>query len=190
MRGLPKKIRAFIAVEIPEEVQSELIEIAAMFKPHINRASWVKHGNLHLTLKFLGDIESDRIEEISSALKEVAAGFVPFSIRFSDVGVFPDPRRPRVLWVGLGEGEKEMIRMANAIEEAMERLGFKRERRPFTPHLTLARIKGPSNLTGPLGDFQMPNVSPVRVAGFSLIRSQLDPKGAIYTRIREFNLRG
>ncbi|HID55700.1 TPA: RNA 2',3'-cyclic phosphodiesterase [Candidatus Poribacteria bacterium] len=190
MRGLPKKIRAFIAVEIPEEVQSQLIRITASFKPHINRASWVKHGNLHLTLKFLGDIESERIEEISSALDGVAAGFAPFSIRFSEVGVFPDPRRPRVLWVGLGQGEEEMRRMANAIEEAMERLGFERERRPFTPHLTLARIKSPSNLTGLLNDFRMPDVSPVRVSRFSLIRSQLDPKGAIYTRIKEFNLRG
>jgi 2'-5' RNA ligase len=190
MRGLPKKIRAFIAVEIPDQVQSELIEIGNTFRPYVNRASWVKRGNMHLTLKFLGDIESVRIEEISTALEETASKFTPFSIRFSEVGVFPTPRRPRVLWVGLGEGEEEMKKLANAIEEAMERMGFRRERRPFTPHLTLARIKSVSDLSEPLDNFQMPRITPVNVAGFSLIRSQLDPKGAIYTRIREFTLRG
>ncbi|RKY00578.1 RNA 2',3'-cyclic phosphodiesterase [Candidatus Poribacteria bacterium] len=181
-------IRAFIAIEIPEKVQKELIKIGESFKPYIARASWVKLGNIHLTLKFLGDVRTEMIESISEALGEVAANFSPFTISFSEVGVFPSPRRPRVLWVGVGEGGEETRKLAGEVERAMAKLGFKREDRPFVPHLTLARIKSPSNLTEQLTSFKMPSIAPVKVEGFSLIRSQLDPKGAIYTRIKEFKL--
>ncbi len=100
----PDLIRCFAAIEIPERIQALIVEVQNAFRPKIERASWTKQGNFHLTLKFLGDVEDRNINEISAALQKIAESQTPFSIEIGGIGAFPNLARPRVLWVGLKQG--------------------------------------------------------------------------------------
>lgn len=188
MMDLPEKIRAFIAVRIPDDIQSELCRLGAQFRSEIRRASWVREGNIHLTLKFLGDIERSMIDQISRELKSIAEKTRRFEMAIDHLGVFPNPRRPRVLWVGVNDGRDQLSELAAQVDDALAGLGFPKEERAFRPHLTLARIKASHDLTSALEANERFNRLSVEVNSFELIRSQLTPKGAIYTTIEEFKL--
>lgn len=184
-------IRTFIAIEIPTEIQAKLSDLQADLSKFIQRASWVKKGNIHLTLKFLGDVSTHRIESISSVLKQIAAAHAPFEMNFSGVGAFPNVRRPRVIWVGMTDGADHAARLAEDIENSLQPLGFEREKRGFTPHLTLARIRRPTNLgavSNKFSQYTALDIPSLQVAQFALIRSQLHPRGAIYTPLEKFVL--
>ena len=155
------------------------------------RVSWVKRGNIHLTLKFLGDIRTNQIESINSVLQSVAESHSSFNMSLSGIGVFPDFRRPRVVWIGITNGAEQSIQLAEDISNSLQPLGFPPEKRGFTPHLTLARIRRPVNLqdvSGKFNQYETLDIPTLKVDQIVFIRSQLHPQGSIYTPLRKFSL--
>lgn len=134
-------LRTFIAINVPPAVLDTITRIQNRFKSLGLHASWVKPGNIHLTLKFLGDTDPDRIPGIQYTLTETLASYTRFQLLLDSVGVFPDTKNPRVLWLGLKDGEGALKTLQTDIEKALESIGFPKEQRPFSPHVTLARIK-------------------------------------------------
>ena len=169
------------------------MRIQSRFKSLGLHASWVKPGNIHLTLKFLGETDPDRIPGIQNKLTEALAPFVPFRLSSSSVGVFPDTKSPRVLWVGLKDEKNALNTLQAAIEKALETVGFPREQRSFSPHLTLARMKSPfggKELKNELDAVNQEGIDshPFDVGAIYLYESQLTPKGSIYTVLANFKL--
>jgi len=156
------------------------------------RVSWVKRGNIHLTLKFLGDIGANQIESINSVLQGVAESHSSFDMNLTGIGVFPELRRPRVIWIGITRGAEQAIQLAEAVSNSLQPLGFQPEKRGFTPHLTLARIRNPVNLQNVSSKFtQYDNldIPTLKVDEIVFIRSQLHPQGSIYTPLKKFALK-
>ena len=185
-----EEIRTFIAIELLDEVCKKITEIQSEIKPLIQaRVSWPKLENIHLTLKFLGDVSLNKIDSIKEELKKTSNRHSPFEMSLGGISVFPNFRRPRVIWLGVNHSSKQVVQLANSIEKAMKRLGFPPERRSFTPHLTLGRIKQRVNLEDiepKLEKYDKPNIPMIRVDRFGLIKSELRPKGAVYTTLEEF----
>ena len=184
-------IRCFVAVEIPEDVQALLSPVQASLRSAVRaagggRASWTRLGNFHLTLQFLGDVRSDAIDEIGEALQAVAATQRPFSMAIGGIGAFPNLNRPRVLWVGIKQGAAAVTRLAEAVNAQLARIGYPAEGR-FHPHLTLARLRNRINL-GPqvhlFSKYDTIDTATVNVNEIVLMRSQLHPKGAVYTPLK------
>jgi 2'-5' RNA ligase len=183
------KIRSFIAVEVPDEVKSLMAETKACFHPLDPHIRWVKIEGVHLTLKFLGNIERSQIEPISECLREAVAGQRPFEVRAEGAGVFPNMRYPRVLWVGLSEGLDELSSIHDKLEEKLAGLGFEPESRPFNPHLTLGRFRD-GRRAGRAISLEMFDKAAQLAESFMvhrvlLMRSQLYPAGAVYTVLKE-----
>ncbi|MEW6034102.1 MAG: RNA 2',3'-cyclic phosphodiesterase [Chloroflexota bacterium] len=183
-------VRAFVAIELPQEVKTLLTEIqSGLRRAGKTFVRWVSPEGVHLTLKFLGDTPADMIPKATGALEEAASGLAPFRLETAGLGVFPNPRQTRVLWIGLKGETQPLLHLQEQIETAFAPLGFLREARAFTPHLTLARLR--DNATPPerqeFGEAAMCyNAAPPRaflVDGVSLMRSTLTPSGAIYTRL-------
>mgnify|MGYP001043449696 CR=1 FL=1 len=186
-------IRTFIAIELPAEIHASLQRVQDDLRESMPDVRWTKYGNVHLTLKFLGDVQVSRIDPIGSALRQIASQFSPFVVNLAGMGAFPDPRKPRIVWVGVEKGVDRLVEITNQIETAMEKLGFPREGRPFKPHLTVGRIrelKQPSVTTGALERVEVGEIGEFTVERISLIKSQLDPAGSIYTILTEALLGG
>ena len=136
------KIRVFIGIELSNEVRRKVQEIQSELKPLIRaKVSWAKPENIHITLKFLGEVNVNKIDSIKEELKKVSKMYSLFEMSFRGIGAFPNFRRPRVIWVGVDLGFEFLTQIAKAIEKAMKKFGFPSEGRNFTPHLTLGRIK-------------------------------------------------
>ena len=118
-------IRCFVAVEIPEPIQALLKPVQTHLQPQIHkRTSWTKHGNFHLTLKFLGDVHPEAIHEVSESLQRVTDTYAPFSIGFGGIGAFPNLARPRVIWMGIKQGASPVSRLAKAVNLRIETSRF------------------------------------------------------------------
>jgi len=187
-----EKIRTFIAIELSNEARKKIQEIQSELKSLIqSRISWPKPENIHLTLKFLGNVSPNKIDSIKEELKKISKMHSPFEISLAGVGAFPNFRRPQVIWLGVDRGSELVIQIAGAIEKAMKRLGFPPEGRNFIPHLTLGRVKQRVNLEEiepKLRNYDNPDIPMVQVDRFGLIKSELHPEGAIYTTLEEFIL--
>ena len=186
-------LRTFIAINVPPAVLDTITRIQTRFKSLGLHASWVKPGNIHLTLKFLGDTDPDRIPGIQNKLTETLASFARFQLSLGSAGVFPDTNNPRVLWLGLKDEEGALKTLQTDIEKTLESIGFPREQRPFSPHVTLARIKSPKGkkeLKEELDAVNPKGISthPFDVGEIHLYESQLTPKGSIYTVLANFKL--
>lgn len=154
--------------------------------------SWASIESIHLTLKFLGEVDEARAAELAEALERATFGIAPIGLEVEGVGAFPDPARPRVVWAGV-KASPELARLQGRVEEEMSALGFEREPRPFTPHLTLCRIKSPadSRALGRLIAQIEPRLSAAfRAASVVLFKSVLRPTGAEHMPLREIALRG
>jgi 2'-5' RNA ligase len=190
-------IRSFIAIELPSTVKQELTTLEGVLKKRSSQVvRWVDPQGIHLTLKFLGDVASDRIDEINMAIDEVTQGLSPFRLELQEVGAFPNLNRVQVVWVGMKGELDKLAYLQKQIESNTEQLGFPREERAFTPHLTLGRVR---NYTSPddrkkLGQIlsQTPFASSqiITVDSVNLIKSQLTNLGAIYTRLYSSPLKG
>ena len=185
-------IRTFIALDISAEVRQGLGDLIKRLKKGFHytaaRPKWVRPESIHLTLKFLGNIEESQVEGISEILKNAAAETHPFTLRVRDLGVFPHPRRPRVLWCGLTKGEKQAVSLQKKIDRGLAGLGFEKEKRAFHPHFTLARIKslkGAGAMMNIIKIHEHTLVGECLVDRVILFRSQLHPEGARYTRLFE-----
>jgi len=190
-------IRSFIAIELPENTKKELrqLEDALRGKCPEGCARWVSPDGIHLTLKFLGNVPQDKISAITRAIENASVGFSPFELKVTEIGVFPNERRIQVIWVGVS-GELEKLKaLQKSIDENLRPLGFEPESRPFTPHLTIARIKESTTTDDRkrLGEIVSATkcelTFPIRVQSVSLMRSQLTPQGAIYHRIASVPLK-
>jgi 2'-5' RNA ligase len=189
-------IRAFIAVELPSGLKNELAELETQLKkasPPV--VKWVEPNSIHVTLKFLGEISEDSIEELMLAIEETAQGILPFQLEVRGVGAFPNLERPQVLWTGV-KGELEKIaQLQKRIESNTEQLGSPRESRAFSPHLTLGRVRdeaGPNErrrLGKLLADTTFTALHNIDVDAVNLMKSQLTPGGAIYSCIGSVKLK-
>lgn len=180
-------IRTFIAIEIPEEIQKRVALLAQSLSGSGTNVRWVKQENIHVTLKFLGDVEEARIEELARSVAEVTKRMAPFEVSLSVVGVFPSMRSPRIVWVGVGEGEETIEQLQKGIEENLARIGFPKEDRKYTPHITIGRVKskrGVEELVAKLKQTSF-NSEPFRAEGVTVFGSKLTPQGPIYTKLRE-----
>lgn len=190
---MDQEIRTFIAIELSDEIHQKIKEIQSEIRSSIqSRISWSKPENIHLTLKFLGDVSLDKIESIKKNLKKVGRMHSPFEMSFGGIGTFPNFRRPRVIWLGVDRGAEQVIKIVSSIEMAMKKLGFQPERRKFTPHLTLGRVKqrgvNLKKIEPDLKKYDKPNIPIVQVDRLALIKSELYPSGAIYTALEQFVL--
>lgn len=135
-------LRTFIAVETSGAIRTRALELMRKLQRAHADVKWVESHNLHLTLKFLGDTPATEIGAIVAAVRQAAASIEPFDIEIRGAGAFPDAHRPRTLWLGGGEGDDAMARLAEAVDAALDPLGFPRERRRFQTHLTIGRVRG------------------------------------------------
>ena len=186
----PDSTRCFIAVELPEIIQTLLVEIQDVFRAKIRKATWTKQGNFHLTLKFLGEVENHRIPQIHSCLTKVALMYEPFSIEIGGMGTFPSNTRPRVLWMGLKQGTRQLTKLVNTINHKLHKFGFSKEKQ-FHPHLTLARLKEQVNIRtfyNLFNEYKTIDEAVIPVKHISLIKSELQSNGALYTNLKVYNL--
>lgn len=179
-------IRAFIAIELSETLRAALQEAQKDLSKSTCDVVWVRPENMHLTLKFLGEVPTQDIECILHSLSPLLDKIPPFEIQLDGLGVFPDARHPRVIWAGIKDEQNQLTRVVNMIEEALILFGFTRETRTFTPHLTIGRIKADSE-THPL----MPLIEKYhfkekivqRIEEISLFKSTLTNDGPIYEKL-------
>ncbi|MGA2482683.1 MAG: RNA 2',3'-cyclic phosphodiesterase [Candidatus Acidiferrales bacterium] len=181
-------MRLFVALEVPENVRRALAELIAKLRPAAPAARWVRAENIHVTLKFIGEVPPGQLDPIRGALSAMRLD-AAVSIRFRGLGFFPNDRRPRVFWAGMDASEN-FAPLAASIEAALAPLGIPRESRPFTPHLTLARFPEPRpapellEAVAPLLDKEFGSAT---TSEFHLMESRLKPGGAQYTRLATFS---
>lgn len=186
-------IRTFIAVKLPETVLAAIGGVQERMAACGLNVRWVTTGNIHLTLKFLGEVDEDKVAGIAAVLTEAVHGFAPLRIAAAGVGVFPNVKRARVIWVGLAGQLPELAALQRSIEDRLATIGYPREKRPFTGHLTLGRVKGSiaaSRLTTAMGAFIDFASETFEVDRVVLFKSDLRPTGADYTELRQVTLPG
>lgn len=182
-------LRLFIAVELSREMQAALDQVlAGLRKRHERSARWVRSDHIHLTLKFLGETPAEQVPAIVQAMERAADGASPFTVGLGEAGAFPTLHNPRALWVGARTAGDTLARLQQRIDEECHRLGFPREERSFTAHLTLGRVRPGLGVMERrrLGEAMAAcRIEPVeqRVEGVSLMRSTLLPEGAVYQRL-------
>jgi 2'-5' RNA ligase len=184
------RFRGFIAIDIGDfpkiiELENEVTNAGANVK-------LVEPKNIHITLKFLGDTEETKIDEIENIIKNAVNNVTPFKIQLRGTGVFPNPGYIKVIWIGIKQGEQIGI-IADRIDEQLIKLGFEREKRKFSPHLTIARVKTAKNkekLTQIVEKYRDAEFIDIKVDTIRLKKSELTPKGPIYTTLREIKIGG
>ncbi len=178
-------IRSFIAIEIPKKVREEIGKIISEYEDKIP-CRWVDKKNLHITLIFLGEVTEKFLQDVKKELARAVMGEKGFQIRLGGFGAFPSPKNPRVLWIGIPEGGKEIERLQERILENLVKIGFKPEERRFHPHLTLGRAKG---VIKDIDLFEKKYESEaIMINSIVLFKSTLTPEGPIYEKIEEYPL--
>lgn len=148
---MARPLRSFIAIEISSEVRSRARQLITRLSGTEAKVTWVKPHLLHLTLKFLGDVDLLDIPPVSAAVTEAVADLPPFEIEVRGAGAFPNAARPRTIWLGVNQGQGEMVELHDRVEHALSGMGFRRELRRFRPHLTIGRVRG-AQAIGELGE--------------------------------------
>ncbi len=184
------KIRCFIALELSDETRSELSRIIEVLKGAGADVKWMKPGSIHLTLKFLGYVDEEKIPVISGKLKDIAGEIKPFDVALGGIGVFPDWDYVKVLWVGLESGADKVKELAARTEDIMSGEGFEREKRDFSPHLTLGRVRAAKKKRELKERAYSVKVEPPsnRISKVVLFKSELTPQGALYTELASAKL--
>jgi RNA 2',3'-cyclic 3'-phosphodiesterase len=184
-------VRLFVALDFPNEVRDALRELMVRLKPECRNAKWVRPEATHITLKFIGEVDAQKLEPIRNALAAVHSA-APVDIQFRGLGFFPNERRPRVLWCGL-EASPNLAELAADVERELVPLGIPAESREFVPHLTLARFQSEGSfrhdfekLVRAAGELKSYDFGRTRETEFHLIESKLKPSGAEYKRLRTF----
>jgi len=191
-----EQVRCFIAIELPEELKAGLSQLQSRLKVGEQAGvKWVDPYSIHLTLKFLGSVAVDRIDEITGAIEEATQGTSPFHLEVKELGVFPNLRRVQVAWVGISGEVDKLGQLQRRIESNLARLGFAPESRPFTPHLTLARLRDRAlpderqRFGQLIASTRFEAAFTIDVNTISLMKSQLTREGAIYSRISSIGLK-
>jgi 2'-5' RNA ligase len=185
-------IRSFLAFELPRDIKHEVFRISGEVKKSGLEAGWVRPGNIHLTVVFMGDVKEQDIPYIISAIDNITIKYEPFGISLGGMGLFPDIRRPRVLWLGLDGEIERLASFRDDLQKPLEVFGIEQEKRPFRPHLTLGRFRRPvkeksllikmldehGDISGPVG----------KLDELILFKSNLKPTGAEYTKLNSWPL--
>lgn len=179
-------IRAFICFKLPRRIILSIRELQESIKDSGLKIKWVKAENIHLTIKFIGDIRLPDINDIELAIKETAGDFAPLLLSAQGLGVFPNLKRPRVIWTGLSGQIEELISLQKILDTKLRLIGFPKEKRPFKGHLTIGRVKGRldsrklSEVMNRFNKFETKQFSCDRIF---LMQSELKPSGPIYTKL-------
>jgi 2'-5' RNA ligase len=183
---MSETIRTFIAIELPEKIIDSISRIQERLQPYGLKVRWVRPQNIHLTLKFLGNIQKVQTEKIKQAIIESAHGFAPISIAAKGIGAFPSIKRPRVIWVGLAGQINQLQKLQKTLDEKLAANGFPKEKRKFKGHLTLGRVKNkidPKRLLEAVKEFAGFESEPFVTNPVALFKSELKPTGAVYTKL-------
>jgi 2'-5' RNA ligase len=181
----PKKmLRTFIAIDLTEEVRERItkhIETLKAASPD-TQATWEKSEKAHITLKFLGNIEQRRVEDVTSALARAASDIGRFSVEMGEAGAFYSRGKPHVLWLGVADQTGELARLYSALERELDGIGFPKEKRPFHPHITIARLKKPDGAKQLASEHKALGFEPVELAVSEvlLIESKMGAGGSTY----------
>ena len=180
-----KKVRSFIAIPVPDQGIEALQDTVQKLESDIGRSvRWVRFDGIHLTLKFMSDIPAGTVEEVLEALPQVASQFPPIKLAISGLGVFPNTRRPRVLWAGLTGELEALSELQSAVDDMVGRLGLPKEQRPFSPHLTLGRVRRETSesqlrkIGEIMADAAPPSAVPWTANTVNLMRTDLDSAGS------------
>ncbi len=182
-------IRSFIAIELPEVIRTQLKGLQDNLKTCRFKVRWVRPENIHLTLKFLGNIDETDIEKVRGALTSRVDRFTPLSLSVKGVGVFPGIRRPRIIWSGMGGQLSALAALQKALAEDLAAIGFQQEKRPFKAHLTLGRVKGAIDALKlrdailACADFESEIFTADKIF---LFKSDLKPGGPVYSKLNAF----
>jgi len=189
-----KNIRAFLAIDPPADVLENIEGMQNRLKKSIHGAiRWVHPEAIHLTMKFFGDIAAKDVENISEVIRKGTAAFSQFTLEIVDLGAFPDVARPRIIWLGIAGQLGSLLSLQKDLEEKLFLLGFPKEDRPFRAHLTIGRVKTPKGIVGlapavaAAGNL---TAGTFTVGEVVLFQSSLTPRGAIYTKLAAFPLKG
>lgn len=190
-------IRAFIAISLPEPIRQTLSNVQQQLRgrPGGTAGRWVHTESIHLTLKFLGDVEESSLPAISARMRRACANVSPFDIAIEGTGCYPNTRRPRVVWAGVRKPHEALSNLQARVDAQMETLGHAPERRSYSPHLTLARVSADARshdaaaLGRSVADDPTGVIGILQVEDITLFRSELRPQGAIYTPMVRIALR-
>jgi RNA 2',3'-cyclic 3'-phosphodiesterase len=187
-------MRAFIAIELPQNIKDNISRLQAELKASGADVKWVAPSHIHLTLKFLGDIDDRTKDAVRGLLNEIASHTPPFIIKLGGLGAFPDFRLPRIIWVGLSQGHDQAKTIVHQLENSLGQYGIDQETRPFSSHITIGRVRSRKNMpyltrdlpgtgtnaTEDLGEFQAGKIT--------FFKSTLLPQGPVYEIIQETSL--
>ncbi len=188
-------MRAFIAIELPEEIKNYLNKLQGQLKTSGADVKWVEPQNIHLTLKFLGEIDDTLLAKINGILQSAASARNEFYMRLREVGAFPGISSAKVIWVSIDEGDKEVKEIAGELEENIAKIGIPQESRAFSSHITIGRSKSGLNRLNLLQLLKEAADSPAgenlrfMVKKISLFKSTLTPKGPVYEILKRLNLK-
>lgn len=185
------KIRTFICIEIPAPIKEKLTSLQNTLKSLGHGVSWTRTDGMHLTLKFLGDVDSTQIDIIADAVQRATIGMSPFFISIVGAGGFPNLHKPRVLWVGVEQRHGVVVEMQQKIEEELTKVGIPKEERKFSPHLTLGRVKifqGVDGICNRLKELSFAEET-FQVSEIVVMRSDLKSDGAVYTPLKTIELK-
>jgi 2'-5' RNA ligase len=181
-------VRLFIAVFPPPDVQSAAYRAADPLRPGHDAVAWVRKGNLHYTMRFLGEVDEAGAANAAAAMREAAASRPRFAAVLGGFGAFPSAKRARVLWIGMLQGAEPMRLLASTLDEALVRHGFEPADESFEPHLTLGRVRAPGDWTARLLDAPSAEAR-FQVDRMSLVKSVFSPGGSKYETVEEAMLR-
>ncbi|MCX7927982.1 MAG: RNA 2',3'-cyclic phosphodiesterase [Candidatus Omnitrophica bacterium] len=187
-------MRSFIALTLPEPIKEKIANLQQALSESKADVKWVEKSNIHLTLKFLGEIDQETLEKVKSCLKEIVNDFRKFNLGLDKLKGFPSLEKARVIWIGTQEGSHQVTDLATQIEETLQNLGIAKEQRPFRCHITLGRIRSPKNLNKLAERIKILNQKPLfvfepfQVDKITLFESILLPSGPVYRTIAEYNL--
>ncbi|HEU0010634.1 MAG TPA: RNA 2',3'-cyclic phosphodiesterase [Verrucomicrobiae bacterium] len=191
------KLRLFVAIAVPEEIKARLAALQREWRERLGRSSisWTRPENLHLTLRFLGDVPSNRLEDLTAALAAAAAPQVPLKLTVADLGCFPNSRRPRILWAGIRDEAGGLRELARRIVVATDSYSSQPAEERFAGHLTLARVRRivgniSSTIGGFTGETAARAVGSWRAETVELVQSELHPAGSRYTTLARLPLAG
>ncbi len=185
---MSKTIRTFIAIELPEKIISSIGNVQERMSSHGFKIRWVRQENIHLTLKFLGNIKETDIEKVKNVIFQSVGEYSQIPLKAKGVGVFPGIKRPRVIWIGISGRINPLFELQKKLEEDLEEIGFPKEGRSFKAHLTIGRVKNrmdPRKLGDTLKEFSGFESEEFVADRIILFKSDLKPAGAVYTKLVE-----
>ena len=184
-------MRLFIAINLPKNIKDSLFKSQKSISGNLAKINWVAKKNLHITLKFLGNVEDNKIENLIELASKAVAGTGSFKAKFKGVGTFPGGSNPRIIWVGTDEGGDKLCNLAKNLEETLSNAGYKSEEREFRPHITIGRIKGKTGLDKlkeKLLAHKESEFGEALIDRIHVMKSTLTPKGPLYEKIQPLDL--